>query len=82
MVDLLKFLVTQQPNQGELMRQAWTITPIFLVFMAVGCSGLLIDQLQGQEQRPADQQQQIDSNQAELDRQRRELERLKKQAEY
>jgi hypothetical protein len=60
------------------MRQAWTVT-----FMAVGCSGLLIgDQLQGQEQRQADQQQQIDSNQAELDRQRRELERLQKQAEY
>jgi uncharacterized membrane-anchored protein YhcB (DUF1043 family) len=77
LVDLLKFLATQQPNQGELMRQAWTVT-----FMAVGCSGLLIgDQLQGQEQRQADQQQ-IDSNQAELDRQRRELERPKKQAEY
>jgi len=43
---------------------------------------LIGDQLQGQEQRQADQQQQIDSNQAELDRQRRELERLKQQAEY
>jgi uncharacterized protein YqgC (DUF456 family) len=38
LVDLLKFLATQQPNEGELMRQAWTITLIFLVFMAVGCS--------------------------------------------
>src|SRR6266481_4451744 len=46
-------------------------------------SGVLIgDQLQGQEQKRADQQRQMDSNQAELDRQRKELERLKKQSEY
>jgi outer membrane lipoprotein SlyB len=46
-------------------------------------SGVLIgDQLQGQEQKQADQQRQMDSNQAELDRQRKELERLKKQSEY
>ena len=46
-------------------------------------SGVLVgDQLQGQEQKQADQQRQIDANQAELERQRRELERVKKQGEY
>ena len=101
------------------MRQVWTITLIFLVFIAIGCSGgwlttrekgagngalggaavggiigaavghpgagaaigsalglgsglLIGDQLQGQEQRQADQQQQINSNQAGLNRQRRD----------
>jgi phage tail tape-measure protein len=46
-------------------------------------SGVLIgDQLQGQEEKQADQQRQIDSNQTELDRQRNEIERLRKQSEY
>jgi uncharacterized membrane-anchored protein YhcB (DUF1043 family) len=48
----------------------------------LGAGALIGDQLQGQEQRQADQQRQIDSNQAELDRQRRDLERLKSQTEY
>jgi outer membrane lipoprotein SlyB len=50
--------------------------------LGLGTGALLGDQLQGQENRQADQQRQIDSNQAELDRQRRELETLKKQGEY
>jgi outer membrane lipoprotein SlyB len=50
--------------------------------LGLGSGALVGDQLQGQEQRQADQQRQIDVNQAELDRQRRELDRLKKQGEY
>jgi phage tail tape-measure protein len=50
--------------------------------LGLGAGALVGDQLQGQENRQADQQRQINSNQAELDRQRRELERLKKQNEY
>jgi uncharacterized protein YqgC (DUF456 family) len=50
--------------------------------LGLGAGALVGDQLQGQDNRQADQQRQIDSNQAELDRQRRELERLKKQNEY
>jgi outer membrane lipoprotein SlyB len=50
--------------------------------LGLGSGALVGDQLQGQEQRQADQQRQIDANQAELDRQRRDLERLKKQGEY
>ena len=50
--------------------------------LGLGTGALLGDQLQGQDNRQADQQRQIDSNQAELDRQRSELERLKKQGEY
>jgi outer membrane lipoprotein SlyB len=50
--------------------------------LGLGSGALVGDQLQGQEQKQADQQRQIDSNQAELDRQRQELERLKKQGEY
>jgi len=47
--------------------------------LGLGGGALVGDQLQGQQNRQADQQQQIDANQAELDRQRREVERLKKQ---
>jgi len=50
--------------------------------LGLGSGALVGDQLQGQEQRQADQQRQIDANQAELDRQRRDLERLRKQGEY
>lgn len=50
--------------------------------LGLGTGALIGDQLQGQEQKQADQQRQIDANQAELDRQRREVERLKKQGEY
>ena len=50
--------------------------------LGLGSGALVGDQLQGQEQRQADQQRQIDANQAELDRQRRDLDRLKKQGEY
>ena len=48
----------------------------------LGTGALVGDQLQGQENKQADQQRQIDANQAELERQRRELERLRKQGEY
>jgi outer membrane lipoprotein SlyB len=50
--------------------------------LGLGSGALVGDQLQGQQNRQADQQKQIDSNQAELERQRRELERLRKQGEY
>jgi hypothetical protein len=40
------------------------------------------DQLQGQENRQADQQRQIDANQAEIQRQRRDMETLRRQGEY
>jgi phage tail tape-measure protein len=50
--------------------------------LGLGAGALVGDQLQGQNNRQADQQRQIDSNQAELERQRRELESLKKQNEY
>ncbi|MSP37903.1 MAG: hypothetical protein EXR70_05380 [Deltaproteobacteria bacterium] len=50
--------------------------------LGLGTGALIGDQLQGQQNRQADQQKQIDANQAELDRQKRELERLKKQKEY
>lgn len=50
--------------------------------LGLGTGALIGDQLQGQQNRQADQQKQIDANQAELDRQRRELDRLKKQGEY
>ena len=50
--------------------------------LGLGSGALVGDQLQGQEQRQADQPRQIDANQAELDRQRRDLERLRKQGEY
>lgn len=49
--------------------------------LGLGAGALIGDQLQGQEQKQADQQRQINTNQAELDRQRRELEQLKKQQE-
>src|SRR5215208_3811660 len=45
--------------------------------LGLGSGALVGDQLQGQEQRQADQQRQIDANQAELDRQKRDLERLR-----
>lgn len=50
--------------------------------LGLGAGALVGDQMQGQEQRQANQQNQIDANQAELDRQRRELEKVKKQGEY
>jgi hypothetical protein len=50
--------------------------------LGLGAGALVGDQLQGQEQKQAEQQRQIDANQAELDRQRKELERLRKQGEY
>jgi outer membrane lipoprotein SlyB len=50
--------------------------------LGLGSGALVGDQMQGQEQKQADQQRQIDANQAELDRQRRDLDRLKKQGEY
>ena len=46
-------------------------------------TGVLVgDQLQGQENRQADQQRQIDANQAEILRQRRDVEKLRRQGEY
>jgi len=50
--------------------------------LGLGAGALIGDQLQGQEQKQADQQRQINANQAELDRQRRELEQIKRQKEY
>jgi phage tail tape-measure protein len=50
--------------------------------LGLGAGALIGDQMQGQENRQADQQRQIDTNQAEIERQRRELERLKQQNEY
>jgi hypothetical protein len=50
--------------------------------LGLGAGALIGDQMQGQEQKQAEQQRQIDTNQAELDRQRKELERLKRQGEY
>ena len=50
--------------------------------LGLGAGALIGDQMQGQEQKQADQQRQINTNQAEEDRQRRELEQLKKQKEY
>ena len=50
--------------------------------LGLGAGALIGDQMQGQEQKQAEQQRQIDANQAELDRQRRDLERIKKQGEY
>lgn len=50
--------------------------------LGLGAGALIGDQLQGQEQRQAEQQRQIDANQAELERQRNDLERLGKQGEY
>ena len=50
--------------------------------LGLGAGALVGDQLQGQQNRQADQQKQIDANQSELERQRRELERLRKQGEY
>jgi phage tail tape-measure protein len=50
--------------------------------LGLGTGALVGDQLQGQDNKQADQQRQIDANQAELDRQRRELESFRKQGEY
>lgn len=50
--------------------------------LGLGAGALVGDQLQGQDNKQADQQRQIDANQAELDRQRRELERMRKAGEY
>ena len=46
-------------------------------------TGVLVgDQLQGQENRQADQQRQIEGNQAESQRQRRDMQKLRRQGEY
>jgi outer membrane lipoprotein SlyB len=50
--------------------------------LGLGAGALIGDQMQGQEQKQAEQQRQIDVNQAELDRQKRDLEKIKKQGEY
>jgi osmotically inducible lipoprotein OsmB len=50
--------------------------------LGLGGGALVGDQLQGQQNRQADQQRQIDSNQAEIDRQRRDIEQLRRQGEY
>jgi hypothetical protein len=42
--------------------------------LGLGAGALIGDQMQGQEQKQAEQQRQIDVNQAELDRQKRDLE--------
>src|SRR6476659_8715061 len=50
--------------------------------LGLGTGVLVGDQLQGQENRQADQQRQIDANQAEIQRQRRDMETLRRQGEY
>jgi phage tail tape-measure protein len=50
--------------------------------LGLGAGALVGDQLQGQENKQADQQRQIDTNKAEIERQRRELEKLRRQGEY
>ena len=50
--------------------------------LGLGTGVLVGDQLQGQENRQADQQWQIDANQAEIQRQRRDMETLRRQGEY
>ena len=50
--------------------------------LGLGTGVLVGDQLQGQENRQADQQRQIDTNQAEIQRQRRDIEKLRRQGEY
>jgi outer membrane lipoprotein SlyB len=50
--------------------------------LGLGTGVLIGDQLQGQENRQADQQRQIDANQAEIQRQRRDMETLRRQGEY
>ena len=47
--------------------------------LGLGAGALIGDQLQGQQQKQADQQRQIDANQAELERQQKDLEKLKQQ---
>lgn len=50
--------------------------------LGLGTGVLVGDQLQGQENRQADQQRQIDANQAEIQRQRKDMETLRRQGEY
>ncbi|HVO91615.1 MAG TPA: glycine zipper domain-containing protein [Terriglobales bacterium] len=50
--------------------------------LGLGAGALIGDQMQGQENRQAEQQRQIDANQAEIERQRRETEKLRQQGEY
>ena len=50
--------------------------------LGLGAGALVGDQLQGQQNRQADQQRQMDANQAEIERQRNEIERLRRQGEY
>ena len=50
--------------------------------LGLGAGALVGDQLQGQENKQADQQRQIDTNKAEIERQKRELEKLRRQGEY
>jgi phage tail tape-measure protein len=50
--------------------------------LGLGAGALVGDQLQGQQNRQADQQRQMDANQAEIERQRNEIEKLRRQGEY
>lgn len=50
--------------------------------LGLGAGALVGDQLQGQENKQADQQRQIDTNKTEIERQRRDLEKLRRQGEY
>jgi phage tail tape-measure protein len=50
--------------------------------LGLGTGVLVGDQLQGQENRQADQQRQIDANQAEIQRQRMDMEKLQRRGEY
>jgi phage tail tape-measure protein len=50
--------------------------------LGLGAGALVGDQLQGQQNRQADQQRQMDANQAEIERQRNEIESLRRQGEY
>jgi phage tail tape-measure protein len=50
--------------------------------LGLGAGALVGDQLQGQQNVNAYQQQQINRNQAEIDRNRQDLQRLQRQREY
>jgi len=50
--------------------------------LGLGAGALIGDQLQGQENKQADQQRQIDTYQAEIERQRQEIEKFRRQSEY
>jgi outer membrane lipoprotein SlyB len=50
--------------------------------LGLGAGALVGDQLQGQQNTNAYQQQQINRNQAEIDRNRQDIQRLQRQREY